>query len=144
LAFLLALATPGASQTAYTWNGSNGDWFTPGNWSPSGVPGAVDTARVASGNPVLSRDTTAARVEFGGASLDGDGHLTVTDTFVWSGGDLDGRDFAETAALTIAPGAVLLFTGDAEKGLRGRDVFNDGTIVWEGTGDLVVRWSTVL
>ena len=36
---LLSAATAGA-QTVYTWTGAvSGDWGTPGNWSPNGVPG---------------------------------------------------------------------------------------------------------
>src|SRR5690606_2267650 len=76
--------------------------------------------------------------------LTGDGNLTVTDTFNWFAGNLDGRNFAETAALTIAQDATLHITGDETKGLRGRDIFVEGSMIWEGTGNLVVMWGTLL
>jgi autotransporter-associated beta strand protein len=38
---LLSAATA-CAQTVYTWTGAlSGDWGTPGNWSPNGVPGAT-------------------------------------------------------------------------------------------------------
>lgn len=139
---LFAVSPDAGAQAAYTWNGGSGSWFSAANWSPTGVPGAPDTARVASGSPEVTRDTTVAFVEFGGSALTGDGKLTVTDTLRWSAGNMDGRQYAATAAISIPTGAVLLITGDAEKGLRGRDILNDGTTVWEGTGALDVKWST--
>ncbi|GAB5536717.1 MAG: hypothetical protein Rubg2KO_29660 [Rubricoccaceae bacterium] len=141
---VLFLASSSTAQTAYTWVGGSGDWFSASSWSPNGIPGAVDTARVTSGSPVLSRDTTVARFEFSGTSFDGDGNLTVTRAMEWSDGRMNGREFADTAALTIAAGATLRISGDTEKGLRGRDIFNDGTILWEGTGNLVVQWTTTV
>lgn len=142
LLFALVLAAPVSGQTTYTWVGGSGDWFSAGSWSPAGVPGDGDTAVVTSGSPTVTRDTTVAVLDFGGASLDGDGHLTVTGSMEWSAGQMNGRGFAETAALTIAPGATLRITGDDAKGVRGRDLFNEGTVVWEGTGNLVVMWTT--
>ncbi|MEM7787418.1 MAG: T9SS type A sorting domain-containing protein [Bacteroidota bacterium] len=144
LALVLLLALPASGQTVYTWGGGSGDWFSESNWSPSGIPGAGDTALITSGSPEVSRDTTVATVEFGGASLDGDGTLTVTASMEWSDGQMNGRTFADTAALAIASGATLRITGDGEKGLRGRDLLNDGTVVWEGAGDLVVQWPTTI
>ncbi|MEO0557659.1 MAG: T9SS type A sorting domain-containing protein, partial [Bacteroidota bacterium] len=126
------------------WVGGSGDWFSESSWSPNGIPGAVDTARVTTSSPVLSRDTTVARFEFSGDSFDGDGNLTVTDAMEWSDGRMNGRGFAETAALTIAAGATMRISGDTDKGLRGRDIRNDGTVIWEGTGNLVVQWPTVI
>ena len=142
LALLLASST--AAQTAYTWVGGSGSWFSASSWSPNGIPGTVDTARVASGSPNLSRDTTVARFEFSGVSFDGDGNLTITDVMEWSEGQMNGRSFAETAAITIPAGATLRISGDTEKGLRGRDIFIDGTAIWEGTGNLVVQWPTTI
>jgi len=139
---LLVFASSPSAQTAYTWVGGSGSWFSASSWSPNGIPGAVDTARVTTGSPVLSRDTTVARFEFSGTSFDGDGHLTIASSMEWSDGRMNGREFADTAALTIAPGATLRISGDTDKGLRGRDIFNDGTVIWEGAGNLVVQWTT--
>ena len=141
---LIVCASSPTAQTAYTWVGGSGDWFAASSWSPSGIPGAVDTARVTTGSPVLSRDTSVARFEFSGDSFDGDGNLTVSHTMAWSDGRINGRNFAETAALTISPGATLRISGDTDKGLRGRDIVNDGTILWEGAGNLVVQWPTTI
>lgn len=144
LALALSLASSSTAQTAYTWVGGSGSWFSASSWSPNGIPGALDTARVTSGSPVLSRDTTVARFEFSGAFFNGDGNLTVTSAMEWSGGTMNGRDFAETAAITIPTGATFRITGDTDKTLRGRDIFNDGTLVWEGAGNLVVAWGTTI
>ena len=144
---LLSLLTSATAmaQTSYTWTGAQGsNWSSPSNWSPSGVPSAADTVVIETGEPVLETDVTVAAVRFSGGSLSGDGNLTVTDTFTWSGGTLNGRNYAETAALTIPTGATLYIEGEANKGLRGRDIFNNGTIVWDGTGNLVVSWSTII
>jgi hypothetical protein len=142
---LVLLAAPAAAQTTYSWNGANpGDWATPTNWLPNGVPGSADAVVIGSGQPVLSADATVADATLNGGALSGDGNLTVTGTFTWAGGTLNGRDFAETAALTIPAGATLQIQGELDKVLRGRDVFNDGTITWEGTGNLVVAWGTLL
>ena len=140
----LVLASSASAQTAYTWVGGSGSWFSASSWSPNGIPGAVDTARVTSGSPDLSRDTTVARFEFSGTSFDGDGNLTIASSMEWSDGRMNGREFADTAALTIAPGATLRISGDTEKGLRGRDILNNGTVIWEGAGNLVVQWTTVI
>ena len=118
LAHLLLAAAP-AAQTTYAWNGANpGDWAAPSNWSPSGVPGPGDAVVIVSGQPVLHTDAAVAEVAFSGGMLSGNGNLTVTGTFTWSGGTLNGRDFAETAALTIPEGATLHIVGEADKGLR--------------------------
>jgi hypothetical protein len=44
LLFLLAAAVQ--AQTTRTWVGTTNDWGTASNWSPSGVPGASDTANI--------------------------------------------------------------------------------------------------
>ena len=143
LSLSVLLAAAPAAQTTYTWNGANpGDWAAAGNWSPNGVPGAGDAVVIGSGQPVLGTDATVAEATLSGGSLSGDGNLTVTGTFTWSGGTLNGRNYADTAALTIPAGATLHIVGELDKGLRGRDIFNDGTILWEGTGNLEVMWST--
>ncbi|MEO0856845.1 MAG: T9SS type A sorting domain-containing protein [Bacteroidota bacterium] len=143
LLLLLLVAAPAFAQTGYTWRGGDGSWFSDVNWSPSGIPGVVDTAYVESGRPDLVRDTTVARLVLDADALDGDGNLTVTDSLVWRSGEMNGRNFAETAAVTIAPGALMLITGPDEKGLRSRDILNEGTIRWE-EGGLVVQFTTTL
>src|SRR5579859_7906979 len=39
------------AQTSYTWTGaSSTSWNTPGNWSPSGVPGSLDNVTIVTGS----------------------------------------------------------------------------------------------
>jgi len=48
---------------SYTWNGTfSADWFTPGNWTPNGIPTAIDpvTIPVTLNNPVISANTGVA------------------------------------------------------------------------------------
>ena len=143
LSFSACVAVASTAQTTYIWNGANpGDWQVATNWSPNGVPGLGDAVVITNGQPVLNADTPVADVSLSGGSLSGHGNLTVTGNFTWSGGTLNGRDYDPTAAVTITEDATLNIVGDANKGLRGRDIFNDGTMVWEGTGNLVVMWST--
>ena len=75
-ALLLVLSIVGVSttnaQTTYTWTGGSGSWFVENNWSPAGIPGAIDTAIVEVGTPELTQETTVASVDFSGAALTGD------------------------------------------------------------------------
>src|SRR5207248_692048 len=48
VAVLGLTAAPAPAQTAYSWNFAGSDnWATPGRWSPTGVPGAADSATIA-------------------------------------------------------------------------------------------------
>jgi len=91
----------------FTWNNNSGYWTDPNNWSPgSAVPGAGDTA-VFAGDPWSERwiylpagsAITLANLVFARASLsplvtvdelrqDRRAVLTVTESFVWTGGAL--------------------------------------------------------
>jgi hypothetical protein len=56
IAALALLAVENASQTRganLTWNVSSGTWSTPGNWNPSGPPGAADTATIVNGGTAM-------------------------------------------------------------------------------------------
>src|SRR6185437_15334799 len=56
---LLALSVK--SQTSYTWNGTvSTAWNTPGNWSPSGVPGASDNVTIVTGGNTCVLNTSSA------------------------------------------------------------------------------------
>src|SRR5207249_3091858 len=60
------------------------------------------------------------------------GTLSGTHSFAgrvnWTGGTMAGGQ------TTIAPGAVLNVSGAAEKGLRGHQLDNEGTVLWTGDG----------
>jgi hypothetical protein len=66
------LVVPVANATDRVWLGAaSGNWNTPGNWSPSGVPGAGDNAFVTNNGTytvTLSAASTASSVTVGGAS----------------------------------------------------------------------------
>jgi hypothetical protein len=52
-----------------TWSGS-GNWLTPTNWSPAGIPGSNDTVTIASGQALLTVATAIRYVQLNtGASL---------------------------------------------------------------------------
>jgi hypothetical protein len=69
------------------WSGT-GNWATPSNWTPPGIPGQQDTVTVASGTATLSDSTTlgslritnAAILILTNASLTCLGDLTLTNT----------------------------------------------------------------
>ena len=41
--------TVASAQTTFTFNKTDGDWQTQGNWTPEGRPGSADTAIIPSG-----------------------------------------------------------------------------------------------
>ena len=46
-----------------TWNGSSADWYTPGDWSPTGVPGPTDDVVINSGEAELFSGDAAIKVK---------------------------------------------------------------------------------
>ncbi|MGP8235550.1 MAG: hypothetical protein ACLQVW_09080, partial [Limisphaerales bacterium] len=90
------------------------DWFDPNNWSPVGVPGAVDTVNFATGTINL----TAA--------------VTIGGQFNWSGGTLEG------SPLTVGSNAVMNLLGSGTLSLYG-PLTNEGTVNWTGNCDLLVQ-----
>ncbi len=103
------LLSMGANPTwaaTLTWiNTSGGDWNIAGNWSPSGVPGATDTALItAAGTYVVnvSDSESAASLTIGGAT--GTQSLQIN-----SGGALNeaGGTMTTKASLTVAGGGTL-------------------------------------
>ena len=69
LGIVVALACSSAvvarAQTS-NWNVGNGNWSVPGNWSPSGVPGAGDTVNIVDSDGV-SRTITYDFIHIGPA-----------------------------------------------------------------------------
>ena len=121
LIFLLVIITGArplrgqGSGTTRTWSGSvSSDWFDPNNWSPVGVPGAVDTVNFATGTINL----TAA--------------VTIGGQFNWSGGTLEG------SPLTVGSNAVMNLLGSGTLSLYG-PLTNEGTVNWTGNCDLLVQ-----
>jgi hypothetical protein len=125
---LTALSARVASaQTTFTWLGSTGDWFTPTNWSPNGVPGVLDTAIVSSGTVTANSQVFVANLTLGG-TLGGSGDVTVTDALVWN----DGGAMNGSGHTIVAAGATGMSQG-GEFLRRPLDVL--GTFVYGGNGN---------
>src|SRR5260221_13198903 len=114
LFWLLALKVLNVSpaQSIKTWTGPSGsDWFTPGNWTPAGVPAVDDTVNFTNGTIHISTP------------------VTVAGQFNWTAGTLQG------SPLTIASNGVLnLAAGPGTLFLDG-SLTNAGTVNWV-SGDL--------
>ncbi len=66
----------GISNTNFNWLGGDGDWATTTLWSPTGTPGAADTAIFASGSTELvTGDATIAALTVTGDQLTLDGQI---------------------------------------------------------------------
>ena len=112
------------AQTTYTWIGSTGDWDVSANWTPTGVPGTLDTAIVNGGTITLNADVTVANLEIA-ANLNGDFDLEVTNLMVWNGQSIRG-----SGTLTISATATLRLAGSNQQTLQ-RSLVNNGTTIWE-------------
>ncbi|MFO1498717.1 MAG: hypothetical protein U1G07_10045 [Verrucomicrobiota bacterium] len=132
------LGHPSLKAASLLWKGTvSMDWFTAGNWEPGVVPSAGDMVQIPTGTSVqLSRDTTIAAVELAG-TLAGSGALTVQGMCNWTEGDV-------RLPLVIAPGAHLLISGPAGKGLSGGTIRNSGEVTWTGTGALLGNTGSLL
>jgi len=61
----LAFSQTTYAQTSYTWNGSlSTDWNTPGNWTPSGVPTAIDNVTIVTGGNTCLLNASAGITNF--------------------------------------------------------------------------------
>ncbi len=95
--------------------GTPTDWFTASNWSPAGVPNAVDTVRiVSSANPtLLTGDAAVARLVLAGGSLTLNGNrLSVSGDFqTGDGSSPSGVLTMQNVADTLAVGGDATFAG---------------------------------
>ncbi len=97
------------SQTSYTWNGSlSTSWTTAANWSPSGVPGALDDVKIVTGSNicVLSTSTAINNITLTSGTLDlNGGTLTVNGTTAtFSSGTVQNGTIVVSAANTTTFG----------------------------------------
>lgn len=134
----LFLAAPSALATTFTWTGSVGDnnWFTPGNWSPSGVPGASDTATIPSGTPAANAPVEVAVLTLTTGTLSGSGQISVSQTLNWNGGTISG-----TGELVLLPGATWGITTGIVT--LSRPMRNEGAITWSGGGNVTISNATL-
>ncbi|GAB2484580.1 hypothetical protein [Jatrophihabitans fulvus] len=156
-----ALADGAAGGTSYRWVGNslddaadNHSWTDGRNWSPTGVPGNGDSVRVEGPQDACtahvdhvpsvtlsSLEVVPGRSSFGdpcGTSIAG-GPVTVTGSFLWSGGTID----SDVTLAASATGAI----ADAPVGLHQyRNITVQGSLDVSGTavdknGDGVVDTS---
>ena len=95
-----------------TWNGSNGNWGTAANWSPTGVPAAADDVRINGGTVTVAAQTCATLTIGGNCTLAGTG-LTVSGAFTVNSGTIT---ISMTASLNLNgnisnPGGTITHTG---------------------------------
>jgi hypothetical protein len=123
-------ASLGASAVTYT-AVANGNWSSSSTWSPTGVPGSIDTATVNGFAVTVDTNTTVATVNLSSGSIDGTNTLTVTSGFNWTGGTLSGV----TGILSLANSSGNTISGSGSKTLN-RVVNNAGTLTWSGSGSV--------
>lgn len=140
----LALAATTARPATYNWNNAlGGDWFLPENWTPSGVPGAADTANITQPGTYTVTITTGAvsvvRLNLGGASglqtlIQGStgGVLSMTNGIVANNGLLVVTNQGIQGNLTIQAGGQLQFGANAGLFLYDLNLTNQGTVTWRG------------
>src|SRR5208283_1679911 len=119
--------------TNFFWVGSvSSDWFTPSNWVPRGVPGALDTANITNGGTVtLSSSATVSNLNLVSGTLNGAGNFTVSSNVNWSGGNV-------ACPLTIISNGVMNVSGNSTKYLQSA-LTNAGTVNWTDTGAFYVQ-----
>lgn len=110
----------------YTWLGATGNWNDGFQWTPAGVPGALDTAIVSGGTVILNAEAVVSNLVMTGGEIRGTGTLSIQDRFAWSGGSLrsNGTTIVETgAALEINPVVSVALR-------NGRTLINQGVANW--------------
>src|SRR4051812_18718120 len=99
-----------AAADTKTWVGGGGNWHTPANWSPVGVPSATDDVVIAAGTPSISTGDAAV------------GSIDLT-----SGLSVDGRTLTVGATATSAIAATVSLTS-ATLRLNGTTTWSAGNI----------------
>jgi hypothetical protein len=139
----LWLSCSAARAIDYVWTGNGvtdqyGYWWNPNNWSPTGIPGANDTATI--GGPMSYSVSTETRTIRGitllpGVVLDSSGSMTVTEVMNWQGGVLNGEwHIPATATMNISG------PGDRTVGKNNGGyavIQNSGRVVVTNDGDIL-------
>jgi hypothetical protein len=109
-----------------------GDWNTPTNWTPTGVPGAVDSARILGGGFVSigGKDITVGSLVIDESGIAGPGKLTIATAGYWTSGAVANMQ------LVVASAATLYVLGTEEKRFNASTLDNYGRISLSDTGPL--------
>ncbi|WP_337867144.1 T9SS type A sorting domain-containing protein [Ignavibacterium sp.] len=127
---LLFCSLSGFTQVKYTWFGGNGSWQTASNWSPNGIPGAIDTAVINSGTVTNNSSVNVAGLFQNGGSINGAGNLIISDRFNYIAGVQVG-----TGTTTVASGATIDFQSSLPKTIS-RTLVVDGSLTVIGAGQV--------
>src|ERR1035437_1817736 len=122
-------------------NNNNNSWSNAANWDAGEVPPANAVA-VINGVPNGGPDITSmGTVNIYGVNMSG-GTLTTSgmliNKFYWSGGQIS------AGTISIPSNGVFAISGATDKVLAGTTINNSGTATWSGTGNLRVRYGSVL
>jgi hypothetical protein len=109
IASLFLLTLIARSQTSYTWNGSTSTaWNTPSNWTPNGIPGAADNAKIVTGSNtcVLNASTAITNITLTSGTLDLGGFILTVNgpTAVFNTGTVQNGSVIVTGATTTTFG----------------------------------------
>ena len=127
-----AAVSVGAAEVVWTGAGGDGLWSTPGNWQGGAVPGADDTAVVASSDALTIDESVLAPL----ATLrkTGAGELTLHDSLLY-------RPTAiEVAAGTLKVGTRTTVAASARFGPGSFGKTAPGTLLWRNTRLADVKW----
>ncbi|WP_210411504.1 FlgD immunoglobulin-like domain containing protein [Oceanispirochaeta crateris] len=132
----------------YTWTGTiDNDWDTPGNWSPTTVPGAGTTVVIpnVANDPVKAASSGAVSLDSleiqAGASLSMEGNsLTVTSTYTNAGTgvlQLRGDEAVVSLPASPIPGIVEYYgSGGTQTGLSGGNSYTNLAFIDNTPGTL--------
>lgn len=111
--------------TNFVWKGTiSSDWFTAGNWSPTGVPGVLDNVIITNNSTVnVGANVSVNNLTLTTGTLQGNGVLTVTNSFNWSGGVF-------TGSLAIGSNAIWNITGNVNHDFPGAKIVNYGSVAF--------------
>ncbi len=103
---LLAAATT-IRATDYVWNNGTANWNSNTNWTPNGVPGSGDTARINSGTITADTPQTVETLTCAGGTVTGGAVITANVSVVLQGGTI------KNSTVTVSGGTILLLTGSS-------------------------------
>src|SRR4051794_35964766 len=133
---LVIAAPPASAASSFTWSGK-GDhqsWGDAQNWSPPDVPVDGDSVSIAQTPGGPANVTVPSSISLSGLTLGTGGRLfggtmSVTDTFDWTGGDIN-------IPFTLESGSTGVVSGLAIKSLLGPSgrIDNAGDLTVDGSG----------